>query len=54
MDRRPKKLRPSDANRRNVNLNKCITKVVDAPTEYTIVSAEGYNYCCFFYFFPLK
>lgn len=41
MDRRPKKHRLSDVNRNNVNMNKCITKVVDAPTEYSILSAEG-------------
>jgi hypothetical protein len=41
MDKRPIKHRLSDINRRNVNLNKCITKVVGAPADYTIVSAEG-------------
>ena len=41
MDRRPKKHRISDINRNNVNLNKCITKVPNAPSEYTIISAEG-------------
>eukprot|EP00595_Chromulina_sp_UTEXLB2642_P002681 CAMPEP_0196764258 /NCGR_PEP_ID=MMETSP1095-20130614/5767_1 /TAXON_ID=96789 ORGANISM="Chromulina nebulosa, Strain UTEXLB2642" /NCGR_SAMPLE_ID=MMETSP1095 /ASSEMBLY_ACC=CAM_ASM_000446 /LENGTH=98 /DNA_ID=CAMNT_0042119397 /DNA_START=170 /DNA_END=466 /DNA_ORIENTATION=+ len=40
MDRRPKKHRLSDINRNNVNLNKCITKVENAPSEYTLVSAE--------------
>ena len=41
MDKRPIKHRLSDINRKNVNLNKCITKVVGAPADYTIVSAEG-------------
>lgn len=41
MDKRPKKHRLSDINRKNVNLNKCITKVEGAPADYTIVSAEG-------------
>ena len=41
MDRRPKKLRPSDVTRNNVNLHKCITKVENAPSEYTMISAAG-------------
>ncbi|RYH12530.1 hypothetical protein EON65_38075 [archaeon] len=41
MHRRPKKHRPSDINRNNRNLNRCITKVENAPPQYTIVSAEG-------------
>lgn len=40
MHRRPKKHRPSDINRRNKNLNKCINHIPGAPPEYTIVSAE--------------
>mmetsp|Transcript_8674 Transcript_8674/g.8610 ORF Transcript_8674/g.8610 Transcript_8674/m.8610 type:complete len:148 (+) Transcript_8674:49-492(+) len=39
---RPMKHRPSDINRRNVNLDKCITKVEGAPSDYTIVSAADY------------
>ncbi len=31
-DQRPKKHRLSDINRTNVNLNKCITKVLNAPS----------------------
>eukprot|EP01036_Dinobryon_divergens_P032722 gene32722-42373_t len=42
MDRRPKKHRLSDINRTNSNLGKCITKVLNAPPEYTIISAEDY------------
>lgn len=41
MDRRPKKHRPSDINRNNQNLHKCITKLEGAPAEYTLVAAEG-------------
>lgn len=41
MDRRPKKHRASDITRNNVNFGKCITKVENAPAEYTIISAEG-------------
>jgi hypothetical protein len=41
-DQRPKKHRLSDINRSNVNLNKCITKVINAPSEYTLISAEEY------------
>jgi len=48
MDRRPKKSRPSDITRNNVNFGKCITKVEGAPTEYTLLSAEGDSYVdCF-------
>ncbi len=53
-DRQPKKHRPSDITRQNVNLNKCITKVEGAPPEYTIVTAEGnelYIPCFFSYIF---
>jgi dephospho-CoA kinase len=50
MDRRPKKSRPSDINRNNVNLNKCITKIQGASSEYTLISGEGasfvLNYWC--------
>ena len=38
---RPKKRRLSDINRKNVNLHKCITKVENAPSEYTMISADG-------------
>jgi hypothetical protein len=41
MKNRPKKHRLSDINRKNVNLHKCITKVENAPAEYTLMSAEG-------------
>lgn len=41
MKNRPKKHRLSDINRRNVNLGKCITKIENAPSEYTLISAEG-------------
>jgi hypothetical protein len=41
MHKRPIKHRPSDINRRNINLDKCITKVEGAPSDYTIVSAAG-------------
>lgn len=41
-DQRPKKHRLSDINRSNINLNKCITKVLNAPDEYTLISAEDY------------
>ena len=43
MSRRPRKSRASDINRRNVNMDKCITKVEDAPAEYTMVSAGDYE-----------
>jgi hypothetical protein len=43
MSRRPKKHRPSDINRNNVNMDKCITKVDDAPAEYTLMSAADYE-----------
>jgi len=39
---RPKKHRLSDINRKNVNLHKCITKVDNAPSEYTMISADDY------------
>ena len=42
MHNRPKKHRLSDINRNNVNLHKCITKVENAPAEYTLVSAVDY------------
>ena len=41
MDRRPKKHRLSDINRKNINLDKCITKIPNAPADYTIISAAG-------------
>jgi hypothetical protein len=41
MDRRPKKSRPSDIFRNNVNHDKCITKIEGAPAEYTILAEEG-------------
>lgn len=43
MDTRPIKHRLSDINRKNVNLNKCITKIADAPAEYTIISAADFE-----------
>lgn len=43
MSRRPRKSRQSDITRSNVNMDKCITKVVGAPAEYTIVSAADYE-----------
>jgi hypothetical protein len=43
-DRRPIKSRLSDINRKNVNMNKCITKVEGAPADYTLVSADGEGY----------
>ena len=47
MDRRPKKRRLSDKVRRNVNLNKCITKFdVDLP-DYSVVLEEGTGECLF-------
>ena len=49
MDKRPIKHRLSDINRKNVNLNKCITKVVGAPADYTIVSAEGNSISVIFF-----
>lgn len=42
MDTRPIKHRLSDINRRNVNLDKCITKVENAPAEYTVMSADEF------------
>eukprot|EP01041_Mallomonas_annulata_P001434 gene1434-2760_t len=42
MHKRPIKHRLSDINRNNVNMNKCITKLEGAPSDYTIVSAEDY------------
>ncbi len=42
MSRRPKKSRQSDINRKNVNMDKCITKVEGAPAEYTMVAASDY------------
>ena len=42
MHNRPKKHRLSDINRSNQNFGKCITKVANAPAEYTIISAEDY------------
>ena len=41
MDRRPKKLRLSDVNRKNVNMNKCISKIEGAPSDFTLIAAEG-------------
>lgn len=46
MDRRPKKHRLSDINRVNINLNKCISKVENAPSDYTIITAAGMG--CYF------
>jgi len=42
-DTRPIKHRLSDINRKNVNLNKCITKVENAPADYTIMTADEYE-----------
>jgi hypothetical protein len=44
MDKRPIKHRPSDINRNNVNLNKCITKFDTDIPDYTVVADEGK--CC--------
>jgi hypothetical protein len=41
MHRRPKKHRPSDINRRNVNLNKSLHNFPGAPPDYTILTPEG-------------
>ncbi len=41
MYRRPKKHRPSDIFRNNLNLNKCITKLENSPPEYSFVSIQG-------------
>jgi hypothetical protein len=41
MDRRPKKSRPSDIFRNNVNHDKCITKLEGSPSDYTLIPAEG-------------
>jgi hypothetical protein len=43
MHRRPKKTRPSDINRRNVNQDKCITKIEGAPADYFIPSTPEGN-----------
>ena len=43
MHNRPKKSRPSDVLRSNQNLDKCITKVADAPAEYTILAASDFK-----------
>lgn len=53
MHTRPKKSRPSDINRSNTNANKCITKVPNAPADYTLMSAEGiylFNVFSFLFF----
>ena len=42
MARRPKKSRPSDINRNNQNMDKCITKVENAPSEYTLMTEDDY------------
>ena len=42
MSRRPKKSRPSDITRNNSNEGKCITKVADAPAEYTMIEESDY------------
>jgi hypothetical protein len=42
MHNRPKKHRPSDINRSNVNFGKCITKLENSPADYTIISADDY------------
>lgn len=47
MDRRPKKSRPSDIFRNNVNFDKCITKLDNSPAEYTIISENGMRLCLF-------
>jgi hypothetical protein len=47
-DRRPIKHRLSDINRKNVNLDKCITKVEGAPAEFTLLSADGGLYLLFY------
>lgn len=45
VDRRPKKHRLSDINRKNINLDICITKIPNAPADYTIITAAGeYSY----------
>ena len=41
-DRRPKKHRLSDINRSNINFGKCITKLENAPADYTIVPAADF------------
>ena len=41
MHRRPKKKRPSDIHRRNVNFGKSINQWPDAPPEYTLRTQEG-------------
>ena len=43
MHNRPKKLRLSDVNRSNINLDKCITKVAGAPAEYTLLAASDFK-----------
>jgi hypothetical protein len=43
MHNRPKKHRLSDINRKNVNFGKCITKLENAPADYTIVAADEYT-----------
>jgi hypothetical protein len=40
MDKRPIKHRLSDINRNNINLNKCITKVANAPPEFEFLTVE--------------
>ena len=41
VDRRPKKHRLSDINRKNINADLCITKIPNAPADYTIITAAG-------------
>jgi hypothetical protein len=53
MDRRPKKSRPSDIFRNNVNLNKCISKVPNAPDDYALLTPEGINLISLFVYFFL-
>jgi hypothetical protein len=45
MHRRPKKLRPSDINRRNINHNVCITKIPQfkETPDFIIVTEERKN-----------
>jgi hypothetical protein len=50
-DRRPKKHRLSDVTRRNVNLNKCISKFQAEIPEYSIIASEGnFNLRIHFFF----
>jgi hypothetical protein len=42
MKRRPKKSRPSDITRNNQNMHKCITKLDNSPSDYTLMTEEDY------------